>query len=76
MDATATPALVGNSTLTSTNPPLFAAFASLLARAHRPARTERRRPAGWTGMPADRDHERLLADLRALPGTPADLASL
>jgi hypothetical protein len=33
-----------------------------------------RRPFAGSG-PADRDRERLLADLRALPGAPADVES-
>jgi len=66
MNATITPA-------TGTDQPLFVVFAGLLARAQRP---ERRRLAGSTGLPTDRDHDRLLADLHSLPGAPAELARL
>jgi hypothetical protein len=67
MDATIT-------TATRPNPPLLGALAGLLARARRPVRAAQLRPAGLWGMPpADRDRERLLADLRALPDAPADL---
>jgi hypothetical protein len=69
MNATVTPT-------TGTSQPLFVVFAGLLARAQRPARTERRCLTGSTGLPTDRDHDRLLADLRSLPGAPADLARL
>ncbi len=61
---------------TSKSEPLFALFAGLLSRAQGPARTERRRLAGSAGLPIDRDHDRLLADLRSLPGAPADLPRL
>jgi hypothetical protein len=69
MNATITP-------VTGTSQPLFVVFAGLLAGAERPARTERRRLAGSSGLPIDRDLDRLLADLRSLPGAPADLARL
>jgi len=60
---------------TGTSQPLFVVFAGLLARTQSPTRTERRRLTGSTGLPTDRD-DRLLADLRSLPGAPADLARL
>jgi hypothetical protein len=57
-------------TATLTPAPLFAGFAELVARVQRP-----RRRATLTGVrPGDRDHQRLLDELRALPDAPADLA--
>ncbi|MDT7575326.1 MAG: hypothetical protein QOH17_1659 [Pseudonocardiales bacterium] len=69
MNATITP-------VTGTSQPLFVVFAGLVARAERSARTERRCLTGSSGLPIDRDLDRLLADLRSLPGAPADLARL
>jgi hypothetical protein len=67
MDATIT-------TATRPNPPLLGVLAGLLAGARRPVRAARLCPAGLAGTPpVDRDQERLLADLRALRGAPADL---
>jgi hypothetical protein len=51
--------------------PLFAGFAELVAAVQRP----RRRRATLAGSrPGDRDRQRLLDDLRALPDAPADVA--
>ena len=49
MKATITPA-------SGTSQPLFGVFAGLLARAQRPASTERRSLAASTGLSTDRDH--------------------
>ena len=58
-------------TATLTPAPLFAGFAELVASVQRP----RRRRAPLAGMRAgDRDRQRLLDDLRALPDAPADIA--
>jgi hypothetical protein len=50
-------------TATAAPTPLFAEFADLIARAHRPAT-----------HPDDRDRQRVLADLRTLLDVPADVA--
>ena len=51
--------------------PLFAGFAELVASVQRP----RRRRATLAGVrTGDRDRQRLLDDLRALPDAPADVA--
>ena len=58
-------------TATPTSAPLFAGFAELVAGVQRP----RRRRATLAGLRAgDRDRQRLLDDLRALPDAPADVA--
>jgi hypothetical protein len=57
-------------TATPSPTPLLAGLADLLAKARLP-----RRPRTLAEMAfADRDRQRLVADLRALPDTPADVA--
>jgi hypothetical protein len=59
-------------TATLTSAPLFAGFAELVAGVQRP---RRRRGATLAGSRSgDRDRQRLLDDLRALPDAPADVA--
>ena len=59
-------------TATTTSPALFAGFAQLLARVQR----SRRNPITEVRTDdRDRDHQRLLDDLRALSDTRADFAT-
>jgi hypothetical protein len=58
-------------TATLTSAPLFAGFAELVAAVQRPRR--RRSPLAGVGA-GDRDQQRLLDELRALPDAPADIA--
>ncbi|MCU1625487.1 MAG: hypothetical protein JWP64_436 [Pseudonocardia sp.] len=78
MDAHVTPAALATGAPGSRIPRILAAAGALLAggrRPFRPFRLAQFRPAVPLGgmLPADRDRERLVADLRALPDAPADV---
>jgi hypothetical protein len=75
MDAHVTPIALATGAPGSRIPRILAAAGALLAGGRRPFRLAQFRPAVPLGgmLPADRDRERLVADLRALPDAPADV---
>ncbi|MEN3300881.1 hypothetical protein [Pseudonocardia sp.] len=75
MDADVTPAALGTAAPGSRLRRILAAAGALLAGGRGPFRLAQFRPAVPLGgmLPADRDRERLVADLRAVPDAPADV---